>query len=131
MYPNYQQPMPMYHQGTRKLHDLPIFTGRPEEWPLLFTSFQESTMAYGYTALENTFRLQKCLKDEAREEVESLSEQLRLNMASQNFLLNHNYKKFAKCHIFLKINWTVSLNLLPRFKILQFFLRREPMLINI
>ena len=40
MYPNYQQLMPMYHQGTRKLHDLPIFTGRPEEWPIFFTSFQ-------------------------------------------------------------------------------------------
>lgn len=60
---------PNYH---RKLHDLPEFQGLPEQWPMFVTAYNESTDAFGYTSLENNFRLQKCLKGEAKSAVESL-----------------------------------------------------------
>ena len=66
-------PMPAKMYGaTRKLYDLPEFHGHPEQWPVFITAFSESSIAYEYTPLENTFRLQKAIKGEAREEVECL-----------------------------------------------------------
>ncbi|XP_036329455.1 uncharacterized protein LOC118741564 [Rhagoletis pomonella] len=56
----------------RKLLDLPEFSGRPEEWPVFYTAFTESTATYGYTNFDNNQRLQKCLKGDAREMVKSL-----------------------------------------------------------
>ncbi|XP_073819921.1 uncharacterized protein [Musca autumnalis] len=56
----------------RKIQDLPEFSGDPEDWPLFYTAFSQSTAAYGYTNLENNQRLHKCLKGEAREVVKSL-----------------------------------------------------------
>ncbi|XP_036327132.1 uncharacterized protein LOC118739729 [Rhagoletis pomonella] len=57
---------------TRKLLDLPEFSGRPEDWPVFYTAFNESTAAYGYSNFDNNQRLQKCLKGDARETVKSL-----------------------------------------------------------
>ncbi|XP_065361898.1 uncharacterized protein LOC135955477 [Calliphora vicina] len=56
----------------RKTQDLPDFCGDPEDWPLFYTAFTQSTAAYGYTNLENNQRLQKCLKGNAREVIKSL-----------------------------------------------------------
>ncbi|XP_053960415.1 uncharacterized protein LOC128864687 [Anastrepha ludens] len=56
----------------RKLQDLPEFSGKPEDWPIFFTAYTESTTVYGYSRFENNLRLQKCLKGEAREAVKSL-----------------------------------------------------------
>ncbi|XP_061398464.1 uncharacterized protein LOC133334184 [Musca vetustissima] len=56
----------------RKIQDLPEFSGDPEDWPLFYTAFNQSTSAYGYSNLENNQRLHKCLKGEAREVVKSL-----------------------------------------------------------
>nr|XP_036678396.1 uncharacterized protein LOC118879593 [Drosophila suzukii] len=58
--------------GPRKLPDLPVFGGQPEEWPIFNCAFVETTQAYNCTDLENNQRLLKALKDEARETVKSL-----------------------------------------------------------
>ncbi|XP_070134695.1 uncharacterized protein [Drosophila bipectinata] len=58
--------------GPRRLPDLPIFGGQPEDWPIFNCSFVETTQAYNCTDLENNQRLLKALKDEARETVKSL-----------------------------------------------------------
>ncbi|XP_055542520.1 uncharacterized protein LOC129728131 [Wyeomyia smithii] len=50
---------------------LPAFTGRPEEWPIFFSSYQTSTKACGFSNLENLARLQECLKGAARDAVSS------------------------------------------------------------
>lgn len=42
----------------RKLQDLPEFSGQAEDWPVFVTAFEQSTIAYGYTNLENNQRLQ-------------------------------------------------------------------------
>lgn len=56
----------------RKIQDLPEFSGDPEDWPLFYTAFTQSTQAYGYTNLENNQRLNKCLKGDAREVIKCL-----------------------------------------------------------
>lgn len=45
--------------------DLPEFCGDPEDWPLFFSSFNNSTAACGYSHAENLARLQRCLKGDA------------------------------------------------------------------
>lgn len=57
---------------TRKLYDLPEFDGRPEHWPIFIASYRNSTGEFGYTNLENNFRIQKCVKGEARKAIESM-----------------------------------------------------------
>lgn len=59
-------------QASRKLHDLPSFSGAPEEWPKFFAMYTQSTEAYGYTNLDNSIRLQRCLTGDAKEAVECL-----------------------------------------------------------
>nr|XP_041630550.1 uncharacterized protein LOC121501997 [Drosophila kikkawai] len=58
--------------GPRRLPDLHVFGGQPEEWPIFNCAFVETTQAYNCTDLENNQRLLKALKDEARETVKSL-----------------------------------------------------------
>ncbi|XP_053690919.1 uncharacterized protein LOC128739459 [Sabethes cyaneus] len=48
---------------------LPVFTGKPEEWPLFIGSYQASNDACGYSDIENLVRLQECLKGSALESV--------------------------------------------------------------
>ncbi|XP_062699137.1 uncharacterized protein LOC134284320 [Aedes albopictus] len=48
---------------------LPIFSGKPEEWPLFYGTYQASNEACGYTDVENLVRLQECLKGPALEMV--------------------------------------------------------------
>lgn len=59
-------------QAARKLHDLPVFSGAPEDWPKFNAMFRQSTDAYGYSALDNCIRLQRCLTGEAKETVDCL-----------------------------------------------------------
>lgn len=56
----------------RRLHDLPSFSGKPEEWPLFINSYRATTEAYGYSELENLLRLQKCLNGDAKAAVSSM-----------------------------------------------------------
>lgn len=56
------------HVVTR---DLPIFTGKPEQWPMFLSRFENSTQLCGYSDSENLDRLQKCLKGSALEAVRS------------------------------------------------------------
>ncbi|XP_055615425.1 uncharacterized protein LOC129761711 [Toxorhynchites rutilus septentrionalis] len=51
---------------TRKL---PVFSGKPEEWPLFFGAYQASNEACGYSDVENLVRLQDSLKGAALESV--------------------------------------------------------------
>lgn len=60
------------HQIARKLHDLPTFSGQPEEWSNFAAIFEQSTAAYSYTNLDNNIRFRRCLTGSAKEEVESL-----------------------------------------------------------
>lgn len=46
---------------------LPIFSGKPEEWPLFYGAFQASNEACGYSNVENLVRLQECIKGPALE----------------------------------------------------------------
>ncbi|XP_075157703.1 uncharacterized protein LOC142230970 [Haematobia irritans] len=59
------------YQPFRKLFDLPEFNGQPEQWPMFSVSYNETTQYYGYSNLENLFRLQKSLKGDARSKVEA------------------------------------------------------------
>ncbi|XP_062711547.1 uncharacterized protein LOC134289570 [Aedes albopictus] len=49
--------------------ELPTFTGEPEEWPLFFASFENTTHLCGFSPQENMARLQKCLRGKALEAV--------------------------------------------------------------
>lgn len=51
--------------------DLPIFSGAPEDWPIFYSSFQNSTETCGYSNAENLARLQRCLRGSALEAVRS------------------------------------------------------------
>ncbi|XP_036325128.1 uncharacterized protein LOC118738311 [Rhagoletis pomonella] len=64
--------MPINYAVPRTIQDLPEFSGLPEDWPLFYNTFTNSTAAYGYSNLENNQRLLKSLKGEAREIVKSL-----------------------------------------------------------
>ncbi|XP_075156608.1 uncharacterized protein LOC142229903 [Haematobia irritans] len=61
------------HIAARKAlsTDLPTFSGKPEEWPLFYSAFVESTKLCGYSHSENLLRLQKSLKGKALEAVSS------------------------------------------------------------
>ncbi|XP_055616587.1 uncharacterized protein LOC129762386 [Toxorhynchites rutilus septentrionalis] len=48
---------------------LPIFTGKPEEWPLFVGSYEASNTACGFNDVENLVRLQESLKGPALESV--------------------------------------------------------------
>ncbi|XP_055628587.1 uncharacterized protein LOC129770031 [Toxorhynchites rutilus septentrionalis] len=49
--------------------DLPEFSGNPEDWPLFFSNFSNSTQMCGFSNEENMLRLRKCLKGRALEAV--------------------------------------------------------------
>ncbi|XP_058467108.1 uncharacterized protein LOC131440034 [Malaya genurostris] len=51
--------------------ELPTFGGHPEDWPIFISSFEQSTLACGYTNAENLIRLQRSLKGHALESVRS------------------------------------------------------------
>ncbi|XP_062713485.1 uncharacterized protein LOC134290377 [Aedes albopictus] len=51
--------------------DLPVFTGSPEEWPIFYSSYKNSTEVCGYSDAENLARLQRCLRGNALEAVRS------------------------------------------------------------
>ncbi|XP_062703686.1 uncharacterized protein LOC134286128 [Aedes albopictus] len=50
---------------------LPVFTGRPEEWPLFISSFNNGNAACNWTDLENLGKLQESIKGPALEAVRS------------------------------------------------------------
>jgi transposase InsO family protein len=52
--------------------DLPLFSGKPEEWPAFYSAYQRTTATCGFSADENLIRLQKCLKGDAAKSVQSL-----------------------------------------------------------
>ncbi|XP_053691447.1 uncharacterized protein LOC128739964 [Sabethes cyaneus] len=49
--------------------DLPEFNGNPEDWPLFFSAFTNSTQMCGFSNEENMLRLRKCLRGRALEAV--------------------------------------------------------------
>ncbi|XP_058816619.1 uncharacterized protein LOC131679884 [Topomyia yanbarensis] len=49
--------------------ELPIYSGEPEEWPLFFATYENTTRLCGYTPEENIVRLQRCLRGKAMEAV--------------------------------------------------------------
>lgn len=57
---------------AQKTFDLPRFSGKAAQWPIFISVYRQSTTAFGYSDLQNIFRLQKCLEGDARLAVESL-----------------------------------------------------------
>jgi len=55
----------------RKLPDLPVLGGQPEDWPIFYCPFTETTQTYNCTDLDNNQRLLKAL-NVRRETVKSL-----------------------------------------------------------
>ncbi|XP_062716949.1 uncharacterized protein LOC115265221 [Aedes albopictus] len=51
--------------------ELPKFNGDPQEWPIFYSSFKNTTEVCGYTDAENLARLQRCLGGSALEAVRS------------------------------------------------------------
>ncbi|XP_058448819.1 uncharacterized protein LOC131428793 [Malaya genurostris] len=49
--------------------ELPVYNGNPEEWPLFFATFENTTKLCGYTPEENMARLQRCLRGKALDAV--------------------------------------------------------------
>ncbi|XP_021959265.1 uncharacterized protein LOC110855152 [Folsomia candida] len=52
--------------------DLPLFSGRPEEWPSFIATFKRTTSSCGFTDAENVERIRKCLRGDAAKSVECL-----------------------------------------------------------
>jgi len=55
----------------RKLPDMPVLGGQPEDWPIFYCPFTETTQTYNCTDLDNNQRLLKAL-NVRRETVKSL-----------------------------------------------------------
>ena len=53
-------------------NNLPTFSGSPEEWPVFKSLYDSSTLSCGFKNTENLARLQRCLKGEAKNMVQSL-----------------------------------------------------------
>ncbi|XP_055584778.1 uncharacterized protein LOC129737643 [Uranotaenia lowii] len=51
--------------------DLPTFSGNPEDWPLFFGIYNNTSHACGYSDVENLTRLQRSLRGEALDAVRS------------------------------------------------------------
>ena len=51
--------------------DLISFSGRPEDWPIFYSTFKSTTQICGFTNEENLVRLQRALKGQALEAVRS------------------------------------------------------------
>ncbi|XP_058817271.1 uncharacterized protein LOC131680575 [Topomyia yanbarensis] len=51
--------------------DLPVFSGKPEEWPIFISVYNSTTAMCGFSDEENIIRLQRCLKGKAYEAVQS------------------------------------------------------------
>ncbi|KAL7726341.1 hypothetical protein ACLKA6_001558 [Drosophila palustris] len=49
--------------------DLRIFTGKPDEWLIFISNYEQSTERCGFSNAENLIRLQKCLRGQALESV--------------------------------------------------------------
>jgi hypothetical protein len=52
--------------------DLPLFNGKPEDWPVFIATFHRSTKTCGFNDEENLMRLQRCLRGEAEKAVKCL-----------------------------------------------------------
>lgn len=52
--------------------ELPLFDGNPMDWPNFINQYRNSNTLCGYSNEENQFRLQKCLKGNAKKVVQSL-----------------------------------------------------------
>jgi hypothetical protein len=52
--------------------DLPIFNGKPEEWPAFISDYKRTTDTCKFSDSENMSRLRKCLKGEASRAVQCL-----------------------------------------------------------
>lgn len=59
-------------QSLHKLHSLPRFSGASEQWPKFIMRYKQTTEAYGYSAIDNSLRLQECLEGEALDAVDSM-----------------------------------------------------------
>lgn len=83
--------------------DLPLFSGRAEEWPLFISRYENTTRTCNFSHEENLERLQRCLKGQALEAVRcklmlpsavpSIIETLRSNFGRPEILINNILKK--------------------------------------
>lgn len=66
-----RQPQNQFYP-RKQLVALPKFDGNPCEWPMFLAEYRRTTDEYHYSSLENTSRLNDCLKGKARELVQWL-----------------------------------------------------------
>ena len=61
------------HMAARHVlpKELPMFSGRPEEWPMFISCYERTAKLCAFSNDENLVRLQKCLKGKALEAVRS------------------------------------------------------------
>ncbi|XP_067640778.1 uncharacterized protein [Eurosta solidaginis] len=86
-----------------KLYPLPEFDGNPEDWPLFYSSFADTTREYNYSDRQNLMRLQKALKGDAKlavtsllifpENVRNILEELRFNFGRPELLIRAQLRK--------------------------------------
>ncbi|XP_036347027.1 uncharacterized protein LOC118756368, partial [Rhagoletis pomonella] len=58
--------------SAAKLYPLPTFDGSPEDWPLFFANYVDTTAEFGYINRQNLMRLQKALQGNAKRAVVSM-----------------------------------------------------------
>lgn len=117
----------------RKVQDLPEFSGEPEDWPLFFTAYTQSTATYGYTNFENNQRLQKCLKGDTKEMMKSLLihpdnvnaviEQLKFRFGRPEQLIHSQLKKVKELPFINPNNLTKLVPFSTKVKNLSVFLK--------
>ncbi|XP_067644996.1 uncharacterized protein [Eurosta solidaginis] len=86
-----------------KLYPLPEFDGNPEDWPLFYSSFADTTREFNYSDRQNLMRLQKALKGDAKravtsllifpENVPNILEELRFNFGRPELLIRAQLRK--------------------------------------
>ncbi|XP_062703182.1 uncharacterized protein LOC134285759 [Aedes albopictus] len=77
--------------------ELPKFSGDPQEWPMFYSSFTNTTEVCGYTDAENLARLQRSLGGSALEAVRSRL----LLPASVPFVMNTLHKLYGRPEILI------------------------------
>lgn len=92
--------------ARQTVRPLPIYDGKPDEWPMFFSAFERSTKLCGFSNEENLDRLQSALRGVARQLVEGqfylpecvpkIMEQLKQSFGRPNQMLHVYLQKLKK-----------------------------------
>lgn len=133
-----QPPMPQpssalaFIEGSvTKLYPLPAFDGNPEDWPLFFANYVDTTAEFGYGNRQNLMRLQKALQGKAKRAVTSMLmypndvpkviEELQFNFGRSDLLIRAQLQKYNNFLSFKTTVWIIFWNLQIESAIYQRF----------